>query len=126
MARTAITPNVLVANAAADTPAGTTIDAALVTAGAVFAPVGALEQYLIRVTNTAAAAHNVMVNAGDSPPALSKGQGNLVKQVALTSGDVILGPLTSARFLQDNGTVEIDFAAGFTGKITVLQIPRTA
>ena len=125
MARTVLTPTVLVANAAADTPAGTAI-AELVALGAVFTPVGALEQYLIRVTNTAGAAKNVTIGAGDSPPALSAGQGALVKQVALTVGDVLLGPLTSARFVQKDGTVEIDFEAGMTGFVSVIQIPRTA
>ena len=67
MARTAVTPTVLGPNAATDEGAGETIDAALVTAGVSITGVP-LEELILQVTHTAAAAHDVTVAAGDSPP----------------------------------------------------------
>lgn len=126
MPRTELTPTELAKNDGTATPAGTTIDSALVTAGALFTPSYALEEYLIRVTNTHTSAHDVTIKAGDNPPAILAGQGDLAEEVAADTGDVILGPLTSARFLQDDGTVLIDFATGHVGAISILHIPRTA
>lgn len=126
MARTELTPTELAKNDGTTTPAGTTIDATLVSNGAYFAPTSPLEEYIVRVTNTHSSAHDVTVPAGDSPPALLAGQGALVEEVPLTSGDVILGPLTSGRFMQNDGNVHIDFATGHTGAISVIHIPRTA
>lgn len=126
MARTELTPTELAKNDGTETPAGTTIDATLVTNGAYFTPTSPLEEYIVRVTNTHTSAHDVTVKAGDSPPALLAGQGDLAEEVVADTGDVILGPLTSGRFMQDDGNVNIDFATGHVGAISVIHIPRTA
>lgn len=126
MARTALTPVTLTANTVVADPAGTALDA---TDSHVFTPTAPLHEYVIRVVNTTASTKTVTVKAGDNPPADAAGQGDLV--LSLTAGDSTptvkwFGPLTSARFIQNDGTVNIDVAASMTGTITVFSIPRTA
>lgn len=126
MARTAITPTTLTANAVVADPAGTAIDA---TNHHVFTPSSPLEEFVLRVVNTYDGAKAATIKAGDNPPADCAGQGDLT--VSCGDGDPTpsvkwVGPLTSARFIQNDGTVNIDVAASMTGTITVFQIPRTA
>lgn len=126
MARTALTPVDLTSNSATADPAGTDLDA---TNHHVFTPTSPLHEYVIRITNTASATKDHSIKAGDNPPADAAGQGDLT--CSLTAGNVTtqvkwVGPLTSARFIQNDGTVNIDVASGATGKITVFRIPRDA
>lgn len=126
MARTALTPVVLTANAVVADPAGTALDA---TNSHVFTASSALDEYLIRVTNTTASTKTVTVLAGDNPPADSAGQGDLV--LSCGAGNVTpvtkwVGPLGSARFIQNDGTLNLDVAASMTGTITVFRVPRNA
>jgi len=91
----------------------------------VITPNGPLEEMVIRVANTEASTNVVTVLAGDNPPAGSEGQGNFVSAaIDATTGIVILPPLESARYLQDNGTVRITVEAGMTGFILPIQVPR--
>lgn len=126
MARTALTPVTITANSSTTYPAGDNLDA---TNDHVFTPTAPLHEYLIRVTNTTASTKTIQIKAGDNPPADAAGQGDLT--VSLTAGDStpttkIVGPLTSARFIQSDGTVNIDVDASMTGTISVLHIPRNA
>jgi len=90
----------------------------------VITPTGPLEQMVIIVRNTEASTNVVTVLAGDNPPAMSAGLGNkALTTIAATTGDVILPPLESARFLQNNGTVRITVEAAMTGFIIALQKP---
>jgi hypothetical protein len=132
MARTAITPRALVANGSLDSATGpTTIDAALVTAGAIVNAVEP-ERTVIRVTNTEGSTNTVTIKAGDNPPALAAGQGDLVVTVAATTGASYIGPLESGRFLKklddasvaQGGSLYLDFETGMTGTIDVLLLPR--
>jgi len=123
MPRTAVSYTPLVPNAHLTDPAGTTIDATLVTNGVVINNVDP-EHTLIRVTNTAGSAKNVTVKAGSGSAAWMAGQGDLVQSVALTSGVEWLGPFTSARFQQQGSKMYVDFASGHTGSITVFKLPR--
>lgn len=120
MARTAVAYSNLTANSALTDPAGTTIDQ---TNGMVINSAKP-EQTLLRVTNTDGSAHNVILRGGDYPPALASGQGDLTVSVAATTGVQFLGPFESGRFLQSNGSMEVDFAASFAGKITAFLVPR--
>ena len=43
--------------------------------------------------------------------------------IAATTGIVVLPPLESARFLQNNGTLRLTVEAGMTGKIIAMQKP---
>ncbi|MBK9181408.1 MAG: hypothetical protein IPM45_18000 [Acidimicrobiales bacterium] len=126
MARTAITVVDLTPNTVVADPAGTAIDA---TNHHVFTPADPTEEYVIRVVNTFDGAKTATIKAGDNPPADAAGQGDLA--VACGDGDPTasvkwVGPLTSARFIQNDGTVNIDVAASMTGFITVFRVPRSA
>jgi len=83
-----------------------------------------LEEFVFRFTNTNGTERVATIVAGDSPPALSAGQGNLDITVPATTGDMTVAGLESARFLQSDGTVHIDLAASFAGKVRAVRVPR--
>ncbi len=120
MARTALTVTALPVNSSvADVlaSAGVAIDA---TNGHVLATTSPLDSYILRVNNTTAATKTVTVKAGAFDAA---GQGDLV--VSCTNGQVkFVGPLESARFLQNDGSLNIDVEAGTTGFLQVFRVPR--
>lgn len=120
MARTAVAYSTLVGNGSLDDPAGTALD---ITNDHVI-NAALPERTLLRVTNTHGSAHVITVKAGDYPPALAAGQGDLTKSIAATTGVAWLGPFESGRFLQSNGTLEIDVEAAHTGTITAFKLPR--
>jgi hypothetical protein len=99
------------------------VDATLVTNGVVVED-AVPELTLIRTTHTDGAAHDLIVRAGDNPPALAAGQGDLTVEVAATSGVRYFGPFESGRFLQNDGSMHIDFETGYAGTIDILRIPR--
>lgn len=123
MADTAVT------NVVWDDNDGTSISAAVGTAIVaadthVITPTGPLEEMVIIIRNTEASTNVVTVLAGDDPPAQSAGLGNkALTTIVATTGMIILPPLESARFLQNNGTVRITVEAGMTGFIIALQKP---
>lgn len=123
MARTAVSYSNLVPNSHLTSPAGTTIDATLVTNGVVINLVDP-EHTVLRVTNSAGAAKNVIVRTGSGTQSWMAGQGDLTVSVGATTGNELLGPFTSARFQQDGSTMYVDFESGFTGTITVLRVPK--
>jgi hypothetical protein len=91
----------------------------------VITPTGPLEDLIILVANTEGSTNTVTVLAGDDPPAQSAGQGAWTSAaIAATTGHVILPPLESARFLQNNGTVRITVEADMTGWIQAFQRPQ--
>lgn len=122
MARTAVTVTTLTANAGTTEPAGTTADP---TNDHVISGIPP-EELLIRLANTNGSDRVATIVAGDDPPADAAGQGDLAITVPATSGVVWVGPLTSARFIQNDGTVLVDLAASFAGTVTAYRIPRTA
>lgn len=124
MPRTAVVPRALVMNGnLIGTSGSTTIDATLVTNG-VSVTAATPEQMVIRVTNTEGSTNVVTIAAGAYPPAWAKGLGALAVTLAATTGVQFIGPLESARFLQADGTIWIDFETGMTGAIDVLTVPR--
>lgn len=124
MARTAVTPTSLVGNGSVANPAGTTIDATLVTNGVTITPTKTAERLYVRVNNTHGSDHVVTVKAGTSTAALDAGRGDLTVTVPATSGSMLIGPLTSARFAQPGNAIYIDFDSGTTGTIAAFHIPR--
>jgi len=80
---------------------------------------------LLRVANTAAAAHNVIIRAGAYPPAFRAGVGDLNVSVVNATTRWI-GPLDGSRHVQADGSINIDFDAGFTGTITAFLVPEHA
>lgn len=123
MARTAVTVTTFTANSATTEPAGTTADPTNDHVVTVDFP---LEELMLRFANTNGTDRVATIVAGDSPPALEAGQGNLDVTVPATTGVRWVGPLSSARFLQNDGTLNIDLAASFAGTVTAYRIPRTA
>lgn len=123
MADTAVHSTVLTANSTTANPVGTTIVAGNnhVIDCTVYPP----EETLIRITQTDASARVATVTAGDNPPADAAGQGTLTKSMAQNEIWWV-GPLTSARFLQNDGTVIVTVAASFAGAIEAFRVPRTA
>lgn len=124
MARTALTALV----STGDSSTAVTSVALDATDSHVFTPTHPLNEYVLIVTNTTSSTKTVTIKAGDSPPADAAGQGDLV--VSFTAGNVTpqvktIGPLESARFMQNDGTVNVDVAASMTGTVTLLRVPRT-
>lgn len=123
MPRTALTVTTLTANAGvADVlaSAGVAIDA---TNSHVLTTTKPLDSYIIRVNNTTAGTKVATIKKGGNPPADASGVGDLA--ISCTNGQVkFIGPLESARFIQADGTLNIDIEAGMTGFIQVFQIPR--
>src|SRR5579875_3439268 len=82
---------------------------------------------ILQVSNTAAAAYNVTIDAGvgggPTPgPAYRSGKGSLIVNVPASS-TVFIGPFESARFAQLDGSLNIDFQSGMTGTITAFVMP---
>lgn len=120
-ARTALTVTRSTANAAIADVVGTTPDASN---GNVVSGVP-LEKIMVRVKNADSGSHTVTVRAGVSPPALSAGQGDLV--VAVANGTTKwLGPFTSARFAQSDGSLNLDWSASTSVTVTVFAPDPTA
>jgi hypothetical protein len=121
MPRTAV-PIVTLSRTGAATSAGTAADP---TNGHVVALGGVpLEEVVFRFTNTNGTDRVATFVAGDNPPALSAGQGNLAITVPATSGDMTVAGLESARFLQSDGTVEINLGASYAGAVRAFRVPR--
>jgi hypothetical protein len=120
MARTAVPYSNLVANSNLTDPAGTTIDQA----NGMYIAAARPELTLLRVANTNGSNRVVTIKAGPNPPALAAGQGDLAVTVAATTGVQWIGPFESGRFIQSDGTINIDFAASFAGTITAFKVPR--
>lgn len=118
MARTAVPLTALVANGSIANPAGTAVDP---TNGHVIS--GArMRKFFVRVTNTNGTNRTCTIKAGAYPPAESAGLGDLVVTVPATTGDVLIGPLESARFSQANGDIWVDLGASIAGIIAAFQL----
>ncbi|MGW2044644.1 hypothetical protein ACWCPF_05605 [Streptomyces sp. NPDC001858] len=64
----------------------------------------------------------ITVKAGDHPPALAAGQGDLTVSVAFGTTHFI-GPFESGRFVQSDGSMMIT-SSTTTGTIAALKVPR--
>lgn len=121
MATTAVPYSNLVPNGNLAQPAGTTL---------VVAPTNNMqvanavpEQTVLRVVNTGVE-QDITVKAGDYPPAIAAGLGDLVVTVAATTGVQLIGPFESGRFLQSDGSMLIE-AETVDGTITAFKVPRS-
>ena len=113
MARTALPLTTAYNTGAA--PTATAIDP---TNGHVITPAGPPEELLIIVNNTTVSTKTVTIKAGANPPALSAGQGDLVVTCAASTNGIPLR-VDSSRFVQADGTINLDIAASMTGTIQV-------
>lgn len=120
MARTAIPVTSLVGNAATADVAGTAIDQA--NGQVITVPRGCSpEELVLVVTHTASGAKNVTINAGDF-----EGKGALVTSFAAGNVTPVVKYIVpgSARFLQADGTIELDYESGATGTVKALWLQR--
>jgi hypothetical protein len=121
-----ITVTACSANGAVNQPAVQAID----TDGTVpIAVGGAMDRLILEIINAAAAALTVTIKAGVNPP--SPLAADLAVALAATGTPTdkrIIGPFESARFLQDDGSVNVAFlAASSTPNATVrcYRLPKT-
>jgi len=126
MARTAITLHTLAPNSSITAPSGDTADQTngmnlALPSTALPASAGAQNLFFI-VNNTAGTTKAVTIDAGVNPPALRSGEGALSVSIA-TTATAWIGPLESARFAQADGSINVDFASGFTGTIIAAVLP---
>lgn len=123
MARDAITINAISLNTALADVAGDTIDASN---DAKLTPARPLGRILLRITHTDSGTNTVTVKAGDMPPATS------ATDLTVSFGDGSSTPvvkflvLSSDRYLQSDGTVEIDYSSSFAGSIAAFALPQGA
>lgn len=120
MPRDAVVVTDLAANAGVAEPAGTTIAPAN---GANIADIGDTGRIVIRVTNTNGTERTVTIKAGANPPAVREGIGDLAVAVPATTG-VRYITIESARFLQADGSINVDFETSMAGVIQVLRTPK--
>ena len=122
MARTAVTLSSFAANSTLTATTGTTAVAANGHYVTLTCP---LEEVVFQLVNSSTVDQTITFAAGDNPPADAAGVGSLA--VAVSTGVTkYVGPLTSARFIQNDGTVSIDATTGSGLKIRAFQVPRTA
>lgn len=122
MARTDLAAVTGAPNSSIADPAGTAVNAGAGNGHRI--PSVQSEELFIRIAATFAGAKNFTVLKGVSPPALEAGQGDLV--VAINNATRWIGPLTSARFAQVDGSIHVDVESAATGTITAFVVPRTA
>lgn len=121
MARDAVTVSALTQNALNTNPAGTSISP---TNGANIA--GPLDsRILVRITNTNGTNRVATFKAGADRPAGRSSLGDLAITVPATTGDVLV-PIETARFLQTDGSINVDFGASMAGIISVVRVPKGA
>lgn len=85
-----------------------------------FTPTKRLDKILVRLVDTSTSANSIVFKAGDANPAQSEGLGDLTIAVA-GSATSFVGGLESARFIQDDGTV--NFTVSGDATVTVFQLP---
>ncbi|MFJ2162368.1 hypothetical protein [Streptomyces sp. NPDC087856] len=121
MARTAVPYSNLVPNSNLADPAGTATNAGT---GNGHSIAGAFPELTVLRVVAGSTGGNVTVKAGTLPLAIASGQGDLVVAVA-NNATAWIGPFESGRFLQNDGSLLVDIAAGFVaGTITAFKVPR--
>ena len=80
---------------------------------------------MLLVETTNGADVTVTVGKGVDPPAFHSERGNLAVTAHAATGGCVIGPLLSARFSQNNGSINLDFGSGTTGWITAYILPKT-
>jgi hypothetical protein len=115
---TAITINDLVANGAVLAPTAQVLDTGTAAVVLKTAALAKTDRVILRVMNTAAATLTVKVSAGTDPPAFRSGIGDFTDTaVVITSGERVMGPFETSRFIQSDGTLQFTFTPT-TGTIT--------
>jgi hypothetical protein len=135
MARTNLPLTNLTANGAILNNAGTAVDAANgmnIALPSTAIPVGSTtDRLVLYVQNTTASTKTVTVRAGTNStgnpnaPAFRSGLGDVTTgNLTASTGTAFIGPFDVSRFVQTDGSVNVDFAASTTGTIWALLLPR--
>src|SRR5215472_8717105 len=121
--------------------AGTAIDAAngmniALASSAIPSRPGA-DRLILYVQNTRASTKTVTVRAGAGVaapsnfgygypvPSQEQGLGDLVTgNLTASTGTAFVGPFDAARFIQTDGSINVDFASSMTGTIWAVLLPR--
>ena len=151
MARTTLNATVMTPNSAVLNNAGTAIDAAngmtipLPSTGFPAAP--GPDTMVLYVQNTTASTQTVKVRAGvnsgtlgapyagastdpytgvdPNAPAFRGGLGDLITgNLNATTGTAFIGPFDVSRFVQNDGSVAVDFSSGMTGTVWAILLPK--
>lgn len=87
------------------------------------------ESLVLYVTNTSAGTATVTVRKGvgggaTAGAAMRSGIGDLTTgNLSASTGTAFIGPFDPMRFAQADGSLNIDFSSGFTGKIWAILLP---
>lgn len=122
MPRTQVPLTSIGGNAFTIRPAGTTADP---TNGHYIDVSGVpLEEVVVEFTQTDATARAATIVAGDTPPALEAGQGNITQSMAQNAVWYFAG--NGGRFKQADGggQLHIDLATSFAGTVRAYRLPR--
>lgn len=123
--------------------AGTAVDAAngmnIPLASSAIPSAASGDRLVLYVTNTFAGTKTVTVRAGAGVgvlstgvgvtgypiPAQEGGLGDLVTgNLTASTGSAFIGPFDTARFVQPDGSINVDFAASMTGVIWAILLPK--
>lgn len=77
---------------------------------------------IIQFNNTFAGAKSIIVRAGANPPSSRASKGDLT--ITNTTTTSYVGPFEPARFLQADGSINIDFTAATTGTVIAFLLPH--
>lgn len=134
MARTNLPITNAVGNGAVLNNAGTAIDATngmnIALASSAIPSASGAGQLLLYVQNTTASTKTVTIKAGvgggtTAGPAFRSGLGDFTTgNLTATTGTAFIGPFDASRFVQLDGSINIDFAAGMTGTIWAVLLPK--
>ena len=116
MARDAVTITPVTLNAGTAQPAGTTVVVA--NGASIAAEYG--DNLMLEIRNTDGTDRVATVKAGVGPTAE---YGDLDITVPATTG-VMMATIESARFMQADGKIYVDFAASFAGTIAAYRLPQ--
>jgi hypothetical protein len=121
--------------------AGTAVDAAngmnIALASSAIPSAASGDRLVLYVLNTTASTKTVTVRAGagiGAPsgfgtgypvPSQEQGLGDLVTgNLTATTGSAFIGPFDTARFIQTDGSINVDFTASMTGTIWAVLLPK--
>ena len=141
MARTNLPVTLLDPKSPTLNSAGTAIDAAngmnIALASSAIPARPGMDRLVLYVQNTFAGTKTVTVRAGAGVaapsgfgtgypvPSQEQGFGDLVTgNLTASTGTAFIGPFDSARFIQTDGSVNVDFAASMTGTIWAVLLPK--
>lgn len=119
MARDSVAITQLTLSSGVAEPSGTTIAPAN---GAAIPAGGDTRRLFVRITNTNASDRTVTIRSGVNPPAFRQGLGDATISVPATNG-VRYVTVESARFVQSDGAIYLDFETGMTGKVMAFRLP---